>query len=126
MLSYGANRLGKRPPTPQRTFAYRRVEVLVAFFNAMALIGVAIFIAVEGVGRLRHPVPVGGATVMLIAGVGMIADTAAAWLLKGYDDSMPAARSSTSRPMWWPRWACWLGACSCGPSTSTRPTRSCP
>ena len=86
LLSYGANRLGKQGPTPTRTFAYRRVEVLVAFFNAAALIAIAAFVAFEGVVRLLHPVEVGGPTVMLIAGIGMIANTAAAWLLKGHDD----------------------------------------
>lgn len=86
LLSYGANRVGKQPPTPTRTFAYRRVEILVAFFNAAALIAVAAFVAFEGILRLLRPVEVGGATVMLVAGIGMLANTGAAWLLKGHDD----------------------------------------
>jgi cobalt-zinc-cadmium efflux system protein len=86
LLSYGANRLGKQPPSPVHTFGFRRMEVMVAFFNAAALIAIAAFVAYEGVVRLLHPVSVGGATVMLIAGIGMVANTAAAWLLKGHDD----------------------------------------
>jgi len=85
LLSYGANRLGKQAPSPAHTFGFRRVEVLVAFFNAAALIAIAVFVAFEGIMRLFHPVSVGGATVMLVAGVGMLANTAAAWLLKGHD-----------------------------------------
>ncbi len=85
-MSYGANRAGKLPPTPKHTFAFRRVEIIVAFFNSAALIVVAGFVAYEGVMRLIHPVEVGGATVMLIAGIGMLANTGAAWLLKGHDD----------------------------------------
>lgn len=86
LLSYGANRVGKQPPSPVHTFGFRRVEVMVAFFNAAALIAIAVFVAYEGVVRLLHPVAVGGATVMLVAGIGMVANTAAAWLLKGHDD----------------------------------------
>ncbi|MCE5190297.1 MAG: cation diffusion facilitator family transporter [Actinomycetia bacterium] len=86
LLSYGANRIGKQPPTPQRTFAFRRAEVLVAFVNAGGLIAVAIFIAYEGIGRLLHPVEVGGIPVMLIAGLGMVANAGSAWMLRGHDD----------------------------------------
>ena len=86
ILSYGANRIGKRPPTPQRTFAFRRAEVLVAFVNAGGLIAVAVFIAYAGVVRLLHPVAVGGLPVMLIAGIGMVANGATAFMLKGHDD----------------------------------------
>jgi cobalt-zinc-cadmium efflux system protein len=86
LLSYGANRVGKQPPSPVHTFGFRRVEVMVAFSNAVALIVVALFVAYEGVSRLLHPVSVGGTTVMLVAGIGMVANAAAAWLLKGHDD----------------------------------------
>ncbi|MBI5444726.1 MAG: cation transporter [Deltaproteobacteria bacterium] len=37
-LSYGTHRAGQPPSTPRRTFAYNRVEVLVALFNAAALL----------------------------------------------------------------------------------------
>lgn len=86
LLSYGANRLGKRPPTPQKTFAFRRAEVLVAFVNAAGLIVVAIFIAYEGVQRLMSPVEVAGLPVILIAGIGMVVNAGTAFLLKGHDD----------------------------------------
>lgn len=86
LLSYGADRVGKRAPSPVHTFGFRRVEVMVAFFNAAALMAIAAFVAYEGVLRLLDPVAVGGTTVMLVAGVGMVANTAAAWLLKGHDD----------------------------------------
>jgi cobalt-zinc-cadmium efflux system protein len=86
LLSYGANKVGKQPPSPVHTFGFRRVEVMVAFFNATALIAIAVLVAFEGVMRLLKPVVVGGATVMLVAGIGMVANTAAAWLLKGHDD----------------------------------------
>lgn len=86
LLSYVADRLGKRPPTPQRTFALRRAEVLVAFVNAAGLIAVALFISYEGVERLLSPVVVAGVPVMLIAGIGMVANAGTAWMLKGHDD----------------------------------------
>ena len=86
LLSYGANRIGKRPPTPEKTFAFRRAEVLVAFVNAAGLIAVAVFIAYEGVQRLLNPIEVAGLPVILIAGIGMLVNAGTAWMLKGHDD----------------------------------------
>jgi len=86
VMSYGAHRAGLLPRTPKRTFAYKRVEVLVALFNAAALIGISVYIFVEGIQRLLNPLEVGGATVMLVAGLGMVGNTASALLLKGHDD----------------------------------------
>jgi cobalt-zinc-cadmium efflux system protein len=86
-LSYGAYHAGKFPSTQRFTFAYKRTEVLVALFNSVLLIGVSGYILIEGIKRLVSPMPVGGPTVILIAGIGMVANTAAALLLKGYTGS---------------------------------------
>lgn len=87
-LSYAAHRAGRLPNTPLRTFAYKRVEVLVALFNSVSLIAVSVYIVIEGVKRLIDPSPVGGSVVMLIAGIGMVANMAAALLLKGNSENV--------------------------------------
>ena len=53
--------LGSRPASPERTFGYRRAEILAALANGVALVAIAIWIVVEALQRLRDPVePSGG------------------------------------------------------------------
>jgi cobalt-zinc-cadmium efflux system protein len=82
-LSYGALRVGERPPNARYTFAFQRAEVLAAVVNAAALIGVSVYIFIEAIQRLRHPSPVAGLLVMGFAAFGMIANGLAALMLRG-------------------------------------------
>ncbi len=70
-LSLVATRLAQRPATGQATFGHRRVEVLAALVNGLALLAIAIFIAKEAVGRFHSPEPVLGLPVLIVAGVGL-------------------------------------------------------
>ena len=45
----------ERPSDERRTFGYHRVGILVAFLNAVLLIGIAIFICYEAIQRVQHP-----------------------------------------------------------------------
>jgi hypothetical protein len=67
-LSLWAVRLGRRPATPRRTFAYKRAEILVAMFNSAVLVAISVYIIVEAVGRIRSPQPVEGLLVVIFAG----------------------------------------------------------
>ena len=64
-LALWAVQLATRPPTPQRSFGYKRAEILAALFNGVALIAVSIWILYEAYQRLDAPTEV--------AGVGMLA-----------------------------------------------------
>ena len=54
--------LAGRPATPQRSFGYRRAEILAALANGVALVVVAIWIFVAAAQRLSDPpeVPAAG------------------------------------------------------------------
>ncbi|MCB2412310.1 cation diffusion facilitator family transporter [Demequina sp. TTPB684] len=52
---------------PRHTFGHYRWEVLAALANAALLLGVAVYVAVEGVGRLREPVDVDAWPVLVVA-----------------------------------------------------------
>jgi cobalt-zinc-cadmium efflux system protein len=82
-LSFGALRVAQRPPNARYTFAFQRSEVLAAVINAATLIGVSVFVAIEAVERLRHPVPVAGALVIGFAAFGFLANAFAAFLIRG-------------------------------------------
>ncbi len=79
-IALGANMLAARPPTKKRTYGYRRTTILAALLNASILLiatGAILFAAIE---RLRHPVAVAGATVSIIAAIGIVPNAASAWL----------------------------------------------
>ena len=67
--------LAQRPATPQRTWGYRRAEVLAAAAQAAVLLAVGLFVIVEGVRRLLDP-PEVASTAMLVFGlVGLVGNT---------------------------------------------------
>jgi cobalt-zinc-cadmium efflux system protein len=92
-LSLWAVRLGRRPATPRRTFAYKRAEILVAMFNSAVLIAISVFIIVEAVRRLLNPQPVDGLWVVGFAAGGLVINGLAALLLRshGHDLNMRSA-----------------------------------
>lgn len=54
-ISYIANRLVKKEASLNRTFGYKRAEIIAAFVNAATLIIVAILLIVEAVKRFQDP-----------------------------------------------------------------------
>lgn len=73
--------LAARPAGERHSYGFARAEVVAAFVNGLALLLVVIFIAVEAVGRLLDPQPVGGLGVMLVAFIGMLLNLAVAFLI---------------------------------------------
>jgi cobalt-zinc-cadmium efflux system protein len=51
-IALAAVKIGQRPPDDQRTFGYRRFEILAAAFNAILLFVVAGYVLIEGVGQV--------------------------------------------------------------------------
>jgi cobalt-zinc-cadmium efflux system protein len=73
--------LASRPPTPQRSFGYRRAEILAALANGVALVVVAVWIVVEAIRRLSDPPAVEGGWVLAVGAVGLAVNLAAAAVL---------------------------------------------
>lgn len=80
MLAWGAAILAKRVPNGRYTYGLRSSSMLAALFNAMLLLAACGGIAWEAVQQLLHPDPVGGLTVSLVAGVGILINGFSAWL----------------------------------------------
>jgi cobalt-zinc-cadmium efflux system protein len=70
-----------RPPSRRASYGYARAEVLAAFINALAMLALIVWIAVEAVRRLLAPAPVAGSVVMVVAGAGLAVNLACAWVL---------------------------------------------
>lgn len=73
--------LGARPAGRRHSYGFARAEVVAAFVNGLALLLVVIFIAVEAVGRLLDPRPVGGLGVMIVASIGLVLNLVVAFII---------------------------------------------
>jgi cobalt-zinc-cadmium efflux system protein len=80
-----ASVLAVRPSTPRRTYGLGRVEVLVAGGNALALVVVVVWVAVEGVGRLVEPAEVPGLPLLVVGGLGLVGNAVSLIVLAGGD-----------------------------------------
>jgi cobalt-zinc-cadmium efflux system protein len=87
-LSLVALRLAARPATHSRTFGYRRVEVLAAAVNGLALVLIAGSIVWEAVKRLDDPASVSGLPMLLVAAGGLGVNLLAMRLLGGQQHSL--------------------------------------
>jgi cobalt-zinc-cadmium efflux system protein len=83
LLAWGATVLAARAPTLRRTYGWRRTTVLASIASGLLLLGAIAVIAIEAVGRLRSPAPVDGLTMMVVAGIGVVINTATALLFMG-------------------------------------------
>jgi cobalt-zinc-cadmium efflux system protein len=63
--------LADKAATPQRTWGYRRVEILGATAQAAFLLAVGVFVLVEGVRRLVNPPDVASASMLVFGLVGL-------------------------------------------------------
>jgi cobalt-zinc-cadmium efflux system protein len=76
-----AQRLAQRPPSRRASYGYARAEVLAAFINALIMLAVVVWIAVEAARRLLSPSPVTGVVVIGVAAAGLTVNLVCAWLL---------------------------------------------
>jgi cobalt-zinc-cadmium efflux system protein len=75
--------LARRPPTPERTFGWRRAEILAALANGVLLVALGLWILVESLRRLDDPPSVEGGYVLAAGIVGLAVNLAAARVLHG-------------------------------------------
>jgi cobalt-zinc-cadmium efflux system protein len=93
-LALVAARLVDRPTTDERTWGYRRAEVLAAAAQAAVLLAVGVFVLVEGVRRLVAPPEVASTAMLIFGAVGLIGNTGSILLLarsQGHNMNMRAA-----------------------------------
>lgn len=88
LFALAANIIARRPVSDRHSFGLARVEVIAAFVNALAMIGVVIWIVVEAFERIRAPVPVKGLGVFAIAFVGLAINVVVAWMLSHDRDNI--------------------------------------
>ncbi len=80
LLAWAAGWLARKQPTEQHTYGYRRASILAALANAGLLLVAVGGIAVEAINRIAEPAAVAGATVIVVAALGIVVNGATALL----------------------------------------------
>jgi cobalt-zinc-cadmium efflux system protein len=73
--------IARRPANGRASYGYARAEVLAAFVNALAMLALVVWIAVEAAQRLLAPSAVAGPVVMVVAAAGLLVNIVVAWML---------------------------------------------
>ena len=74
ILAYVAQVLSNKPSTPKSTFGYKRAEIIAAFINAVALIGISVYLVFEAVDRMLNPEVVNASWMFWLGLLGLIAN----------------------------------------------------
>ncbi|MEE4255616.1 MAG: cation diffusion facilitator family transporter [Bacteroidales bacterium] len=94
LLAYIAGKVSKRKSNERKTFGYKRIEILAAFFNALVLIGISVFLVYEAIQRFSNPEPIKGLLMMIVAALGLLFNLAAVILLKKHSSNSLNIRSA--------------------------------
>ena len=73
--------LAGQPETPERSFGYKRAEILAALANGVTLVAISIWIFVEALSRLWEPPEILGVPMLAIATLGLLVNVAGAIVL---------------------------------------------
>ena len=80
MLAWGASYLATKNPTHKRTYGLRKVTIMASLISAVLLLVALGGIAWESLERLSSPEPVNGMIIIVVAGIGVVINTATALL----------------------------------------------
>ncbi|MEN8799512.1 MAG: cation diffusion facilitator family transporter [Flavobacteriaceae bacterium] len=82
VISYGATLLSRKEASVNRTFGYKRAEIIAAFVNSATLIVVAIILIIEAAKRINNPQEIGSNLVIGLSFLGILANGFSVLLLK--------------------------------------------
>jgi len=82
VVSYVASKLAKQKASINRTFGYKRAEILAAFINASTLVIVAILLIIEAFKRFNNPEEIESNLVIWLSFIAIIANGLSVLLLK--------------------------------------------
>lgn len=86
IIAFTAILFSRKKPSSRMSYGYIRSEMMAGFINSLFLIGTMIFVAVEAVDKLLHPTAVNGVSMMIVAGVAVIANGLSAFLMRENHD----------------------------------------
>jgi len=89
LLAWGAAALARRRPSVRRTYGYSRATIIASLFSGLLLMGAVGAIGWEAISRLVEPAQPAGKTIMIVAAIGVVINTATAlFFLSGKDHDL--------------------------------------
>jgi cobalt-zinc-cadmium efflux system protein len=85
VISLVARKISKKEANRDKTFGYKRAEIIGAFINLITLVIIALFLIKEGFERFYNPQPIDGMVMFIVAIIGLLGNVITAILL--YRDS---------------------------------------
>ncbi|QLE01113.1 cation transporter [Galbibacter sp. BG1] len=82
VISYIANRLSGKKASTNKTFGYKRAELIAAFVNASTLIVIAILLIIEAIKRFFNPQTIESDLVIWLSFFGILANGFSVFLLR--------------------------------------------
>ena len=87
LLAWGAAALAAKRPSTRRTYGYSRATIIASLFSGLLLMGAVGAIGWEAFNRLLEPAAPAGGTIMIVAAIGVVINTATALLFLSGKDS---------------------------------------
>jgi cobalt-zinc-cadmium efflux system protein len=94
IISYIAIRLNQRPKSPQYTFGLKRAQIIAAIINAGVLVAISIYLFIESYYRFTSPEPIKAQLMIIVAAIGLLANTIGTLLLRAGAKSNMNIRSA--------------------------------
>jgi len=89
LLAWGAAALAKKKPSSRRTYGYSRATIIASVLSGLILMGAVGAIGWEAVNRLFAPAQPAGLTIIIVAGIGVVINTATAlFFVSGKDHDL--------------------------------------
>ncbi len=89
LLAWGAALLAKKKPSPRRTYGYSRATIIASVLSGLLLMGAVGAIGWEAVNRLFDPPAPSGRTIIVVAAIGVVINTATAlFFMSGKDHDL--------------------------------------
>jgi len=73
-IAFLAGKRSRKRANEQKTFGYKRVEILAALFNGVVLIGICLYLFIEAYERFINPEPIKGKIMFIVASFGLLAN----------------------------------------------------
>nr|WP_321357680.1 cation diffusion facilitator family transporter [uncultured Draconibacterium sp.] len=80
-IAFLAGKRSRKRPDEQKTFGYKRVEILAALFNGVVLIGICLYLFFEAYERFVNPEPIKGKIMFIVATFGLLANLISVFVL---------------------------------------------
>lgn len=94
VISYIANKLSRKKASANKTFGYKRAEIIAAFVNSATLIVLAVFLIKEAIERFFEPQEIGTRIVIILSILGILANGFSVLLLRSDSDRNMNMRSA--------------------------------